>query len=114
MELSPDKKKEVERMLVETIIAALEKKELTADEYAKTSSFILENMKTITTQEQLTQFLHELSTKWEIFSKVMVLYTGETKAEKEKETMENVVKLAKSGKIEDAVTLAKTATGGAQ
>lgn len=112
MQLVPEKKKEIEQMLVETIITSLEEKKLTADEYRQVSSFILDNMKNITTQEQLAQFLNDLSAKWQIFSKIMTLYAGEEKEAKEEEATQNVVELAKSGKIEDAITLAKTVTGG--
>lgn len=112
VELSLDKKKEIEQRLVETVISSLEKGELTTDDYSKVSSLILEKMKTVTTQEQLAQFLKDLSAKYPIFSKMTTLHMGEEQEKKDEKTTQDVVKLAESGKIEDAITLAKTVTGG--
>lgn len=56
------------------------------------------------------QFLRDLSSKWSIFTKLLVLESGEVKEKTEDKVAEDVLKMAKEGKIDEAIGLAKTMT----
>lgn len=103
-------KKEVERMLVETIIAALQQGTLSDTEVPTLSAFILERVEAITTHEEMVVFLRELSGKWPIFTPLLVLESGEAKEKMEESVVSSVLKLAKENKVEEAIDLAKSAT----
>lgn len=109
MELTAEHKKEAERRLVEIIIKALEQGDLKADEFPVVSSFILDKIKEANNHDSLMQFLRELSGKWRIFTPALVLESGEIKEGQKNEVAQNVLNLARSGKIDEALNLAKTA-----
>lgn len=113
MDLSQDHIKEVDRRLVETIITALREDFLTADEYDEVADFVvkgMDNVETVKTQDELLRFLRELSSKWKIFTHVLVVESAATRDTAEDKVYENAVALAESGNIEEAVAVAKSAT----
>lgn len=110
MDISDERRKEIEKKLVETIIQALENDILTADEMPTISSYILDNMPKVKTQDELLQFLRDLSAKWAFFSNLLVIESGEVQLAAEQVTTQNVVDLAKSGKLDEALSLAKSVT----
>jgi hypothetical protein len=114
MEITAERRKELERKLVETIIQALENDILTADDVPTVSSYILDNMPGVKTQDQLLQFLRDLSAKWAIFSNLLVIESGEVQLAAEQAVAQNVMELTKSGNIEQALSMAKAATENAQ
>ncbi len=112
MEFTAEHKKEVERKIVETIIAALKDNSLSSATLPEVSRFILDTIKTIDTHEQLINFLRQLSEKWNIFSKILVIESGEAKEKKEDKEAKKVEELTEHGNIDEALRVAKAATGG--
>ncbi|MCL5970765.1 MAG: hypothetical protein M1450_04690 [Patescibacteria group bacterium] len=109
MELSEEHRREVERKIVGTIITGLEQNTLPNSEFEKVASFILDKMKNVKTHEELVLFLRDLSSKWSIFTSLLVIESGELKEEMEEKAADKVLSLAKEGKVEDALSLAKQA-----
>lgn len=97
-----DYKKEIERKLVESIIAALEQYHMPAEELSLASSFILEKMPPITGQEDLLAFLRELSSRWKIFTHLLVLESGEIK---EKTANVTAMFIVKEANVDSPLTL---------
>lgn len=114
MDLADKHRKEVERRLVETIIDSLEKNLISVADKNSMSAFILAKMPSVTTQEGLITFLRELSSKWTIFSLLLVTESGEVKAKTEDQAVNKVEALAQEGKIDEALNMAKTAVNSTQ
>ena len=108
MELTEEHKKEVERKLVEVIIDSLEKNLISVGDKDAISAFILQRMLSVRTHEELITFLRELSSKWSIFSPLLVIESGEVKEKNEDRVVDKVQSLTQEGKIDEAINMAKT------
>lgn len=111
MDALQNHKEEVQRKIVESIISGLENNLLTKEELPVTADFVLERMDKIASHEELINFVSELSSRWTVFANIAKLEQGEVKEQKEDKITQEVLQLAKSGQIDEAVDLAKTATG---
>jgi len=109
MEITAEEKKDIETKIVDTIIAALEQDALASDEVPVISSYVLERIDTVKTHEELMIFLRELSAKWALFTKLLVMKSGEAQLQSEAELTKSVEELAKGGNIDDALKLIKEA-----
>jgi hypothetical protein len=112
MDLTEEHKKNIERIIVETIITALEKAQITEDDYEKMSTFILEKIENVKTHHDLVIFLRELTANWSLFSFVLTLENGEVKKVEDNMALKKVEELVNSGNLEEALQTAKQATGG--
>jgi len=108
MELTEEHKKEVERKLVEVIIDSLEKNLISVGDKDTISAFILGRALNVRTHEELITFLRELSSKWSIFSPLLVIESGEVKEKNEDRVVDKVQSLTQEGKIDEAINMAKT------
>lgn len=110
MPLLEQHRKELEHRIVDTMITALEKNEVSEDELTDIAGFVLERIDTLGNEDQAAEFLTELSAKWGFFKPILVLELGKVKSEVEKKIARDVLSLANSGNIEEAIRLAKTMT----
>lgn len=110
VELTKEYKEEVEKNIVEVVIAELKGNNLEQSELPLIADFVLEKIDKIEKQDELLNFLQELSSRWPIFSKIEALEKGKVKDSEEDQVTRNVLNLAKTGKIEEAIDLAKTMT----
>ncbi|OGH12390.1 MAG: hypothetical protein A2857_01495 [Candidatus Levybacteria bacterium RIFCSPHIGHO2_01_FULL_36_15] len=110
MQLTDEHKKDIERSIMECIINALNKDLISSKDLPEISSYVLPKAETITTQEEMITFLKELSVKWNIFSQVLSSENGEVRGQMESQTVDKVTDLVKSGKIDEALDLAKSVT----
>lgn len=100
-------KDEVIRKIVESMATALEKEELTQDSLSEISGFILERIDKIQTQDELMQLISEVSTKWPVFKNLELIEKGQIQEKVEDIASQDVTSLVKSGKLEEAIDLAK-------
>lgn len=110
MDFSPAYKNEIERKIVEAIANAIENQILTEGEVAEVARYVLDTIDTINSQQQLVEFLRNLSSKWTFFSNLLVLESGEIQHQKDTEAASKILELAKSGNIDEALHLAKSST----
>lgn len=110
MELTKEQKYEIEAQIVETVLQALDKNLLIADQLQEIADYSLEGMKKVTNEHELLNFLSGLSLKWKVFEGIAVLQKGKMVKKEEKEVADGVLMLIKEGKIDDALSLAKSAT----
>jgi hypothetical protein len=110
MEFTDEKKKEIEKQIVDKSITALEQGFIEEDGLGKISQFVLSKIDSIKTHEELLSFLRELSGKWHFFSDMLVIESGEAELAQEKKSISEIEKLAKSGNLDEAIDLAKQAT----
>lgn len=104
---------EMEDAILDTIITALEQSTLPSDDMPELSTFILDRFYELQTEEELVAFLRELSSKWRIFTHVLVLETGEAREQREAQLLKHALSLMKEKKIDEALAVAKTGTKGA-
>lgn len=110
MDISQQHKEEIERKIIESIIVNLEENKLPQEELPIIADFVLGKIDTVKNHDELVIFLTELSTKWPIFTNITSIEKGEVKEKVEDKVAEDVLNLAKSGKIDEAIGLAKTMT----
>lgn len=109
MDYIEEKKKDIEKQIVDLCISALDNKSLTEDQMGDISFFVLERIDLVKTQEELIEFLRNLSQRWSIFSGMLEIVEGEEEVANEKSKIENVENLIKSGDIDQALMAAKSA-----
>ncbi len=107
MDLSAEHKKEVQRRIMEALIGAYEKLEITRVDFDEISKFILERDPSIQTHHDLIVFLRELTAKWSIFSFVLTLENGEVRKIEENKAAKQIEDLAQEGKIDEALEAAR-------
>ena len=110
MDFTAEHKKEVEKRIVQAVIDGLEKGILSPDDARSAATFILSKVYEINTEDQLTNFLKELSSQWPIFGNLYTIEQGEAQEQKEEAVAQKVEELTQSGKIDEALTLAKSVT----
>jgi len=108
--MSDQGKEDVQRKILEQIVLSLEKEDLKTEDVPVISRFVLEKIDQIANEEQLTFFLNELSQKWPVFEGLLVIEKGKEKEKNDQIVASQVLELAKDGKIEEALSLAKNAT----
>ncbi|OGH12388.1 MAG: hypothetical protein A2857_01485 [Candidatus Levybacteria bacterium RIFCSPHIGHO2_01_FULL_36_15] len=114
MQLSGEHRTEVEKAIVELIAASIENGSLGESDLPVIADFVLTKIDVLQTQEELVSFLSELSLKWPVFSNVQTLEQGKITQKAEDQALNSALDLAKEGKIDEAVDLARTATEPAQ
>lgn len=110
MQVTEHHKEEVERRIVEAMIRGLEEGKLTTQESSTIAGIVLGRVDTIATQDAMAEFLTELSAKWPIFQPLMQIELGKVRSILEQKIAHDVLQLAHSGNIEEAIKLAKTMT----
>ncbi|MFI5265529.1 MAG: hypothetical protein ACHQT7_02175 [Candidatus Levyibacteriota bacterium] len=110
MEFTPEKKKEIENLIVEKSITALEQGFIKEYGLGEIATFVLEKIDKVQSQQQLVEFLRELSNKWHFFSELLVIESGEIELAKEKSSIGEIEQLTKNGHLDEAIKLAKDST----
>ena len=92
---------------MELIADALEQDMIPSKEVPSLSSFIVKEMEKVNTHEELINFLRVLSSKWSVFSYLLVVESGEVQEKKDEEVAEAASELAKEGKIDEALNIVR-------
>lgn len=100
----------IETKVTDTIIASLENGKLKEADLPALSDLILERIDGIDSEEKLEAFLEELAAQWDIFAPILSLEVGKRQEQKEKAALDQAISLVHTGNIDDAISLAKTAT----
>jgi hypothetical protein len=111
MEFTIDKKKSVEKMMVDSMIDAVGAGIISEEELAVVSDFILNRIDAIKTEEELVTFLIELSQKWSFFLPIERFIEGEAKEAEDKKSVDKAENLIKNGQIDQALQVLKAAEG---
>lgn len=110
LEVTDTHRKEIERHILNKIIAELEADNLETTELPKIAQFVLATIDTVTTHQQLLPYLAELVLQWPCFKQIETIELGEVLRVQEHEIVHEMLVLSRSGKIEEALALAKTMT----
>ncbi len=110
MGVTADHKEEVIKSIVESIIQALENSNLSEADLPEIGKFVLARIDNIQTHDELVLFVGELATKWSVFKHIESSEKAVAERHDELQTAEKIGDLATSGRIEEALGLAKKAT----
>lgn len=77
-------KEEVQRALLDRMLTAIEKEEVTLAETKIIANYVLDNMDKLTTYTEMLEFLRNLQKKWPIFTTVEKHYEQGSSQSKEK------------------------------
>lgn len=103
-------KTEIERAIVEELLQQVDAKTITLEESMPIVNYCLEKIKPLTTKEEITAFLTSLSAQWPMFNKLVIIENAKEKEANKDEVVDEIVSLAKDGKLDEALSVAKTAT----
>ncbi len=102
--------KQAEKDIVESVVISLENGNLKEDDLPEIGKFVLDRVDLLKSHQDLADFLAELSSKWPIFLNIAKIEKGELKEKAEEKTANEVLNLLQHGKIDDALSLAKSET----
>lgn len=108
--MDENQKKQLEDEIVRTMIQALNNKSITDEQMSIISTLVLDKIDEVHNELELKEFLSDLAARWHIFKPLLVLRFRDMQEKVEDEVAEGVLLLAKHGKIEDAIKLAKSVT----
>lgn len=103
-------KTELEKAIVEELLQQVEAKKITLEESMSIVNYCLEKIKLINTKEEINSFLISLSSQWPMFSSLLNIEMAKEKEENKDATVDEIVALAKDGKLDEALDVAKAAT----
>ena len=108
MNITPEHKEEIQRQILQVIVTSLRQDLLSTDVVPDIADFVLTGMESVDTEEELVSFLTELSEIWEVFVKIKDIELGTIQRTKEHDVTQEALKLARQGKVEEALQLTKS------
>lgn len=109
MEFTDERKKQIEKMIVEASIDALEAKLIQTEDLQPIAQFVLAQIDTIKTEEELVAFLTQLAEKWKFFLPIERFLEAEIKHEEEQVFINQAEGFAKNGNIDEALAAIRKA-----
>jgi hypothetical protein len=110
MGITAEHKEEIQKSIVEAVIQALENEHLLESDLPAIGQFVLDKIDGIGTHDELVNFVGELASRWPVFKHIESVEKNKAEREEELKTADQIGDLASSGKIEEALGLAKSAT----
>lgn len=107
MEFTDEKKKQIEKDIVESAISALESGAITEDQLGDISAFVLSWIDKINDENELTRFLMELSKRWKMFEPMYIQEVGEEQEKKDEIAVDKAEAMIKEGNIDGALLAVK-------
>lgn len=104
-----EKKKSLEKQIVETMINAAENKIITDEQLSVISTVILAKLDGIIDNVTYEEFLEEITNRWDMFKPLLVLEKSVEKEKIEEEAIKQALQLVQQGNIEEAINTAKVA-----
>lgn len=102
--------KHIQREIITMTVKAYEQNEVSEAEMSEIAKLVLAATEHMTLHSELTTMLQALAAKWPMFSNLLTIERGKELEEHKEEAINNVLSLTKEGKIQDAISAAKTFT----
>lgn len=102
-------KKQIEKMIVDASIDALEVNAIKEEELGDIAEFVLARIDAIQTTNDLEVFLKELVGKWKFFHPIEQFMEAQQKHEEEKVYVTKAEEYAKHGNVEEALAAIRQA-----
>lgn len=109
---TPEHKKEVEKLIVDSTIDALEAEIIKEDDLKPIADFVLSKIDLIKNEDELIAFLEELAAKWKFFQPIERFVEGQKQHTEEVKSVDEAQDLIKSGNIDEALQILKAAENG--
>lgn len=100
----------LEEEIVNLLIDALEKEEITEETMSIISGYVLDHVTSVTDNKSAIAFLEVLTEKWKMFEPLLTLEKSILQEQVEDEVADGVLLLLEHGKLDSAIKLAKSAT----
>jgi hypothetical protein len=100
----------MEEAIVNMLIDALEKKEITEEVMSTISAYVLDNVSSVLDNRTAILFLESLTEQWEMFEPILTIERSMLQEQIEDEVADGVLVLLQHGKLESAIKLAKSVT----
>lgn len=107
---TPTYQEKLEEKIVNLLIDALEKKEITEETMSVISGYVLDHVTNVIDNQSAIIFLEDLTQKWKMFEPILLLEKSILQGQVEDEVADGVLLLLQHGKLESAIKLAKSAT----
>lgn len=111
MPLSLDKTNEIYQHILDAVIKGLEAKEIEAYEAPEIAEYVLDNVEKLQSELDVHKLYESLAELWPFLDVLMSDQSNENREKIESEATEGALALLQHGKVEEAITLAKSATG---
>lgn len=108
MIISLEHREEIVQRLTRDLVEEMEKNGVSEADLPQIADFILEKIDKAQNHNELIALLDELSQKWPFFETVEQLERGEVKELIEDKVEKDLLTLAKAGRAEDVIRLAKS------
>ncbi|MBI2032060.1 MAG: hypothetical protein HYV38_02675 [Candidatus Levybacteria bacterium] len=106
-EVSEERLSEIESLILERLLTEWEEGSISEAESAEIANFVLDELDFVYTEEDLMFFLQDLTSKWKFFANILSIETGKHSEQESSELAKDALQLAREGKIDDALSLAK-------
>lgn len=110
MSLVAEQKELIYKNIVDIILEAIRVKDIESFELSNIAEFSLKRIKELQNENDTHLFYQELAERWPVFELLLEEEQGKISKQTEGEVSEGVLTLLHHGKIDDALSLAKTAT----
>ena len=110
MQISQERKDELDRAIASLIADLIEKETLQEYELGKIVDFYGARIDASQTEEDIQNFIFDFVEKWPVFAALKTTEHNNNVQKTEEEITQDVLSLAKEGRLEEAVGLAKTVT----
>ena len=100
----------LEEQIVNMLIDALEKKEITEETMSVISGYVLDHVTTVIDNKSAILFLEALVEQWKMFEPLLIMEKSVVQKQIEDEVADGVLLLLQHGKLDSAIKLAKSAT----
>ncbi len=103
-------KRDLEKRIVDAALDEMEAGKLSEQELTNIANFIIDYLRPTKNQTEIDNFLNQAASKWQFLQGIKLVEQSEFKEAVEDEILDGVLTLAKHGKVEEAIKLAKSAT----
>ena len=110
MELTSEYKEAIAKQLLSLMTKALQENTVTELDLQEMAEWFSLRTKTMTTRAEMTAFIAELAAKWPVLAPLVTLETAKAKEAEEVQVAQNVTELVRTGNLDDALQVAKSAT----
>lgn len=109
---TPEHKKEVEKLIVDSTLDALEAGAIKEEDLKPIADYVLSKIDIIKNEDELIAFLEELASKWTFFLPIERFVEGQKQHTQEVKSVDQAQDLIKTGNIDEALQILKAADSG--
>lgn len=106
-EVSEDRLSEIAGLILDRLLTEWEEGAISEMDASDIANFVLDELDFVYAEEDLMFFLQDLVSRWKFFGNILSIEQGKQSEQKTAEVAKDALQLAREGKIDDALSLAK-------